>query len=80
MLHKKNLGLAGGIIWGLAMFIVTVISVYTGYAGDFLALIVSIYPGYSVSLSGSVVGLVYGFLDAFVGLYIFGWLYNLLEK
>ncbi len=35
----------------------------------------SIYPGYHVSLTGSVVRLVYGFCDAYVGLYLFAMLY-----
>ena len=79
-MNPKNLGLAGGIIWGLGLLVLTLISVGTGYGVVFLNLIVSIYPGYTISLVGSIVGLVYGFLDAFIGLFIFAWLYNWLEK
>ena len=80
MVNAKNLGLAGGILWGLSLLVWTLFSASTGYATGFLNIIMSIYPGYSISFLGSVVGLVYGFIDAFVGLYIFALLYNWLEK
>jgi len=79
-LNPKNLGLAGGIIWGLSMLVLTWISLATGYGSELLNLIATVYPGYSISFVGSIMGLVYGFLDAFIGLYIFAWLYNWLEK
>jgi len=79
-LNAKNFALAGGILWGAAMLILTLISVATGYGDAFLTLIATVYPGYSISVVGSILGLVYGFIDAFIGLYIFAWLYNWLEK
>jgi len=79
-LNGKNLGLAGGILWGGSMLALTLVSVGTGYGSAFLGSIAALYPGYSVSLLGSLVGLVYGFLDAFVGLYLFALLYNWLES
>tara|TARA_Y100000310_G_C20471044_1_gene710038 strand:+ start:122 stop:370 length:249 start_codon:yes stop_codon:yes gene_type:complete len=79
-LNAKNFGLAGGIFWGLAMFVFTLIAVGTGYLTDFLNIMAGIYPGYSITPVGSIFGLVEGFLDGFVGLYIFAWLYNKLEK
>ena len=78
-LNAKNLGLAGGIIWGLSMFVFTWIAVWTGYATELLNLFGAIYWGYSVTALGSVVGLVYGFIDAFIGLWLLAWLYNKLE-
>jgi hypothetical protein len=80
MLNAKNLGIAGGIIWGLGMFVLTLLSMATGYAQDFLNVIAAIYPGYSITFVGGLLGLVYGFLDAFVGLYLFALLYNWLEN
>ena len=78
--NVKNFALTGGIIWGSAIFLTTLVSIYTGYATMFLNGIASIYPGYSISLSGSVIGLVYGFLDVSVGVYIFTWIYKKLGK
>jgi len=74
-LDPSKLGLAGGILWGLCMFGMTLISASTGYAGEFLKMMENAYPGYHVSLAGSMVGLVYGFIDGFVGLYLLAWLY-----
>lgn len=79
-LNAKNLGLAGGIMWGFILFIVTLVSDMNGYAIEFLNVIKSIYPGYSISLIGSIIGLAYGFVDAFVALFIFAWIYNWLGK
>lgn len=79
MLNAKNFGLAAGIFWGLSMFVMTLINIYTGYAGQWLSLMADIYPGYEISFLGSVIGLAYGFVDGFVGLFIFAWIYNKLN-
>lgn len=80
MLNPKNLGLAAGIFWAVSMFVMTIAAIYTSYGVAWLELMASIYPGYTISWSGSIIGLIYGFLDGFVGLYILGWLYNKLNK
>ena len=80
VLNPKNLGLAGAIIWGLCIFITTLVSVSTGYAEELLSVLASIYPGYRVSLPGSLIGLAYGVFDGFVALFILAWIYNWLEK
>lgn len=76
MLDPKRLGLAGGILGGLFMLVFTLISVFTGYAHDGLVHFSSFYPGYTVTVGGSVVGLIYGFIDGFVWLYLLAWVYN----
>lgn len=76
MLSAKRLGLAGGILWGVAMFLMTLANIFFGYGGLWLGLMANVYPGYDVSYFGSLVGLVYGFVDGFVGLYLLAWLYN----
>ena len=79
-LNPKNLGLAGGIVWGVALFLFTLIAIPTGYGAVFLNLVSSVYIGHSLSVPGAFLGLIYGFIDAFIGVYIFAWLYNWLEK
>jgi hypothetical protein len=79
-LNPKNLGLAGGIMWGASVFIITLFSVYTGYATDLINTVTSILPGYSISFSGAILGGLYGFVDAGIGCYILAWLYNHFEK
>ena len=73
-LHLKSFTLTCGILWGLAMAAMTVLSgitnhpftegEYTGYAGSFLKMMESLYPGYSISLLGALLGIVYGFIYA----------------
>ena len=76
MLNAKKLGVAAGLVWAFSMFICTVLSIYTGYSDSFLKVMASIYPGYVISWSGAFLGLVYGFIDAFVGFFCLAWLYN----
>jgi hypothetical protein len=75
------LGVALGVVWGGALCITTLVSVYTGYGRLFLeTLPQSIYPGYCISLAGSFLCLIYGFLDGLVGGALIGWIYNRIAK
>lgn len=76
MLNAKKLGLAGGVLWGFMVFFMTLANIWFGYGSMWLQLMADIYPGYAVTYVGSLVGLVYGFLDGFIGLFLLGWLYN----
>jgi len=76
-LNVKALALAGGILWGLSVFALTWLSILMGYGSEQLAGIVkAYYLGYSVTPLGSVIGAVYGFFDAGIGLAVLGLLYN----
>jgi len=75
-LKAKALGAAFGIIWGLAIFIMTLVSMSNGYGDVVLSLLRNIYPGYEVSGMGSVIGLVYGFIDGFIGGWLVAYVYN----
>lgn len=77
-LSVKGLGLAGGILWGVSLFLWTLIaSSVLAWGKPVLDLLVSVYPYYTVSVTGAFVGLVMGFIDGFVGCALFAWLYNL---
>lgn len=81
MLQSVKLGLSAGILWGISLFVITLLSIWTGYAGLFLLVVKSIYPGYSISYEGAFLGLFYGFIDAFFGFFILALLYNwLIER
>jgi hypothetical protein len=75
-LHPVKLGVAAGIVVGASIFIVTILSMYTGYADRVLYLLTDVYPGYRVSWLGSIIGLLYGFADAFLAFFLIGWIYN----
>jgi hypothetical protein len=80
-LKPLALGITSGILWGGCLFLMTLLSHYTGYARLFLeALPESIYPGYSISAAGSIAGLVYGFVDGFLFGILFGWIYNRVSR
>jgi hypothetical protein len=77
----QRVAVAGGLMWGGLMAVCTVAALlFTGYSSSFLTVMASIYPGYTISVSGIVVGAVYGFFDVFLGTYIFWWIYKALGK
>ncbi len=76
-----SLGITTGILWGVTLMILTVISFYTDYGKSFLeSLPQSIYPGFSISIQGSFVGLAIGFFDGLIFGSVFGWLYNKIAR
>jgi hypothetical protein len=79
-LSPLRLGIAGGIIWSVSMFICTILAINIGYSEKLLEVMVGIYPGYSISAAGAVLGLVYGFIDGFAGFFLLAWIYNKLSK
>ena len=79
-LNLKAFALAGGILWGASLFVLTWLSLW-GYGNvDAASIVKSYYLGYSVSPIGSVIGAVYGFFDAGIGCAIFALIYNKLAK
>lgn len=79
MLNPRKLGLAAGIVWGLSMFVCTILAMWTGYSGMFLHMMGSIYPGFTISWLGVFLGAIYGFIDGFVGFFLLGYVYNKLR-
>jgi hypothetical protein len=75
-LNPVTLGISGGLLWGLGLSLMTLMNIMTGYGTFFIALVESVYPGYSATVGGVLIALIYGFIDAFVGMYLLAWLYN----
>jgi hypothetical protein len=79
-LDVKAFGLAMGITWGGAMFLLGIVDIFTAW-GDWFGLIMStVYIGYSPTLVGSIIGGIWGFCDAGIGGVVIAWLYNKLAK
>lgn len=77
-LDVKAFGLTCGILWGLAMFLLTWwIIIHEGSTGD-PTFIGRVYWGYSITAGGSIVGLIWGLIDGFISGLIFAWVYNLI--
>ncbi len=80
-LNVKAFALAGGILWGASMFILTWwVMMFMGNTGDPTIVGKMYYLGYSVSPVGSVIGAIYGFFDAGIGCAVFALIYNKLAK
>ena len=78
-LNPKALGLALGIIWGLAVLITTWIIMFQD-GGATLSKLGKLYLGYRVSFLGSIIGLIYGFIDGLIAGFLIAWLYNIFAK
>jgi hypothetical protein len=76
-LNVKAFALTCGIIWGAGLFLLTWwIIAFEGVTGE-ATLIGRLYKGYSISPLGSIIGLVWAFVDGLIGGAVFAWLYNL---
>jgi hypothetical protein len=75
-LNVKAFALTSGIVWGLGLFFLTWwVIAFDGATGE-PTLIGQVYRGYNISPMGSMVGLIWAFIDGWVGGAIFAWLYN----
>jgi len=75
-LNIKAVALAFGLTWGFSVFFLTWwLIFFDGPTGETL-LLGRLYRGYTVSPAGSLIGLIWGFLDAGIGALILAWLYN----
>ena len=79
-LNVKTFALTCGLMWGVALLFITWwIILFDGASGE-ATLIGRVYRGYNISVLGSLIGLVWGFVDGLIGGAIFAWLYNLLSN
>ncbi len=75
-LNPKAFGLTCGILWGAGLFSLTWwVMAFEGPSKKPTGLS-RLYRGYTISPRGSLIGLVWGFFDAFFGGLSFAWLYN----
>jgi len=77
-LDKVKFALAAGIVWGLGMFFLTLFVKDFGIGWGMLLAVGSLYIGDVPTWGGAFIGLILGFCDAFVGAFIFVWIYNAL--
>jgi hypothetical protein len=77
-LNVKAFALTAAIICGLGIFLLTWWVILFEGASDTRTVIGLVYRGYTMSPLGSLIGLVWGFVDGLIGGAIFAWLYNLL--
>ena len=77
-LNTKILGLALGLLFGLAIFIATNFLIIKGGEplGPHLQLLSQYFIGYRVSFLGSFIGFTYGFALGTLSGSLIGWIYN----
>jgi hypothetical protein len=75
-LNEKAFALSAGVVWGLVVFLATIIMVLKGYPGKTISNLGGLYIGYSVSYVGSVIGLIWGFVTMAAAAWVFALLYN----
>ncbi len=75
-LDPKACGLAFGVLWAGGVVIMGVAALVSSWAQPFVDVLSVMYVGYSASVIGILIGAVWGFLDAFIGGWVFAWLYN----
>ena len=80
-LNGLSIGFALGVLWALCLFIMGIIAMKTGvYGKGFVEAVGSLYIGYHATFIGSIIGALYGFIDACIAGILFGWLYNLFTR
>ena len=79
-LDVRALGLSCGILWALGMLIMGILNMAFNWGDAFVALMSSLYIGFKPTVSGIIIGAVWGFVDAGIGGVVIAWLYNKLAK
>jgi hypothetical protein len=77
-LNVKSFALTCGLFLGFGILFLTLWYILFEGANGHVTFIGKIYRGYNISLSGGLIGLVWGFFDGLISGFIFAWLYNLL--
>lgn len=77
-----RLGLAAGIVWGLGMFLLGIITMFSNSYGHVMVQTMrSVYPGYAPdSFGGAVLGLIWGLIDGFICVTVAVLLYNAMAR
>ena len=81
-LNARAWGIAVGLLFGLAIFLATIVLVMKGgkTVGPHLALLGQYLPGYRVTLPGAFIGFVYLFVIGYGVGRIIGGVYNALAR
>lgn len=79
-LRKRALGMALGLVWGLAIMLGTWWLLILGARGEIISKLTAFYPGYSYSWGGAVIGLLWGFVYGLIAGVLIAWFYDLFCK
>lgn len=79
-LDARALGLSLGVLWGLSVVFMGLAAMACSWAARFVHLLSSLYIGYDATITGSLIGGVWGFVDAAIAGVLIAWLYNKFAK
>ena len=79
-LDVRAFGLACGIMWGAIMLILGFINTFCVWGTGIENVMATLYIGYKSTILGSIIGGIWGFVDAGVGGLVVAWLYNKFAK
>lgn len=79
-IHLSAFALSAGLLWGGAMFILALFSSWWAWGDAWTQLLGDVYIGMEATVQGAFAGLVWGFVDAFIGALLFAWMYNYFSK
>jgi hypothetical protein len=78
-LSVKGLTIAIGVLWSFCTLLMGITAMF-GYGTLFVKAFSSIYIGYDATPIGSLLGMVYGFLDGAGAGFIISYIYNLVVE
>jgi hypothetical protein len=76
MVDAKALALTLGVVWGGGVFLLGLLAAFLDWGVPMVELLGSVYLGYGPTVSGSLIGLLWAFVDGAVGGVILAWGYN----
>ncbi|MDI6744507.1 MAG: hypothetical protein QMD07_03920 [Thermodesulfovibrionales bacterium] len=79
-LNAKAFALTAAILFGVISFILTLISVLTGYARQFFELIAPFHPGYTHTFLGALISAFWMFVYGYILGAFFARIYNAIAK
>ena len=75
-LNIKAFALTCGLVWGLGLFLMTWWILFFEGNNVPSVFLSAVYRGYTISPVGSLIGLIWAFVDGWLGGLDFAWLYN----
>ena len=76
-IRPLGFGMSIGILWGLSVVIISLLSIYFSYGTAVVTFLTTVYLGYELTLVGVLIGTGWAFLDGFVGGFLLAAVYNL---
>ncbi len=75
-LHVIPFALAAGTVWGIAVLSLAWLAAISDWAHPIVQIFGSVYRGASATFAGGLIGLLWGFVDGFIGGLFFAFIYN----